>query len=338
MKLLSVVIPSYNSATYMSHCIDTLLPGGDEMEILVVDDGSKDETLSIARAYEEKHPGIVRAIHQENAGHGGAVTTGIRNATGCYFKVVDSDDWVDSDSLLRILKLLRSFVETNAGVDMLVSNYVYDKVGVKNKKVMRYTSALKQNEILRWEQVGRMPLGVYMLMHSVIYRTELLQEHHIELPTHCFYVDNLYIFEPMQYVKKLYYVNEDFYHYFIGRDDQSVHESVMMKRIDQQLRVNRLMVDKVRLEKVEPAEVREYMYHYLEIITMVSTLLLLKINTPEAEEKRRRLWSDIEEKDPWLYRRLRKGLMGHVAFLPGKLGRWVALTIYTITQRIYGFN
>ena len=84
MKLLSIAVPCYNSQDYMNHCIDTLLTGGDDVEILIVDDGSKDDTAKIADEYEKKYPGIVRAIHQENGGHGAAVMTGVHNAQGVY--------------------------------------------------------------------------------------------------------------------------------------------------------------------------------------------------------------------------------------------------------------
>ena len=104
MKILSVAIPCYNSEAYMRKCIESLLPGGEDIEILIVDDGSKkDNTAAVADSYQEKYPTIVKAIHQENGGHGEAVNTGIANASGVYFKVVDSDDWVDSDVLLKII-------------------------------------------------------------------------------------------------------------------------------------------------------------------------------------------------------------------------------------------
>ena len=99
MKLLSIAIPCYNSEAYMENCIKSLLPGGDEVEILVIDDGSKDRTAEIADEYQEKYPGIVRAIHQPNLGHGGAVNTGIHHAQGLYFQVVDSDDWVHEETV-----------------------------------------------------------------------------------------------------------------------------------------------------------------------------------------------------------------------------------------------
>lgn len=104
MKLLTFAIPCYNSQDYMEHCIDSILPGGEDIEILIIDDGSKDRTAEIADDYERRYPGIVRAIHQENGGHGEAVNAGIRNATGLYFKVVDSDDWVDADAYKKILE------------------------------------------------------------------------------------------------------------------------------------------------------------------------------------------------------------------------------------------
>ena len=103
-KLITFAVPCYNSAEYMDHCIQTLLTGGEDIEIILVDDGStKDETPAICDSYAEKYPDIVRVIHQENGGHGEGVNQGIRNATGVYYKVVDSDDWLDTGALQQVL-------------------------------------------------------------------------------------------------------------------------------------------------------------------------------------------------------------------------------------------
>ena len=134
MKLLSIAIPSYNSQDYMEHCIDSLLAGGEDVEILIVDDGSNDRTAQIADAYAEKYPTIVKAIHQENGGHGEAVNAGIRNASGLYFKVVDSDDWVDKEAYEKILSVLKELSGGSQTLDMLISNFVYEKEGAKHKK------------------------------------------------------------------------------------------------------------------------------------------------------------------------------------------------------------
>lgn len=338
MKLLSVTVPCYNSQDYMRHCVETLLPGGDEVEILIVDDGSKDGTAAIADQLQAQYPTIVRAIHQENAGHGGAVMKGLENATGLYFKVVDSDDWVDSQVLKDLLALLRRFAQQGEGVDMVVSDFVYDKVGARHKKVMRYPFAIPQNKVLRWEEVGSFPKGHYLLMHSVIYRTQLLRESGLDLPRHTFYVDNLFVYVPMAQVKTLYYVDKVFYHYFIGREDQSVQEGVMIRRIDQQLRVNRLMLAQVDLDQVENKQLRRYLLNYLEIITTISTVLLFRAGDKEHLEKARSFWRDMARDYPRHYQLLSRRLFGRVLNMPGPGGRWIALAAYWLSQKVFGFN
>ena len=145
MKLLSVAIPCYNSEGYMRHCIETLLPGGEDVEIIIVNDGStKDNTAAIADEYAAKYPTIVKAVHQENGGHGEAVNTGLKNATGLYFKVVDSDDWVDAESYQKVLAKLNELVREGKAVDMMLCNYVYEKQGAKHKRVVHYRSALSR--------------------------------------------------------------------------------------------------------------------------------------------------------------------------------------------------
>lgn len=337
-KLLSVTVPCYNSQDYMRHCIETLLPGGEDVEILIVDDGSQDGTAAIADEYQAQYPGIVRAVHQENAGHGGAVMKGLSLATGLYFKVVDSDDWVDPQVLKDLLKLLRQFGESPEPVDMVVSDFVYDKVGARHKKVMRYPFALPKNKVLHWEDVGNFPKGHYLLMHSVIYRTEMLRKSGIDLPHHTFYVDNLFVYVPMAQVKTLYYVDRVFYHYFIGREDQSVQEAVMIRRINQQLKVNWLMLQQLDLEKVEHQRLRRYLINYLEIVTTVSCVLLFRSGTPEHLEMERRFWKDMEREYPGHYRILSHRFFGRVLTSQLPLARKFTLLVYRLSQKIFGFN
>lgn len=338
MKLLSIAIPCYNSEAYMEKCIESLLVGGEEVEILVVDDGSSDRTAEIADSYAEKYPTIVKAIHQENGGHGEAVNAGIRNATGLYFKVVDSDDWVHKESYEKILSTLEELIRGPKTVDLLISNFVYEKQGAPRKKVMQYRHCLPQNEIFGWDAVKHMPKGKYLLMHSMIYRTKLLQECGIELPKHTFYVDNLFAFEPLPYVKNLYYLDVNFYRYFIGREDQSVNEKVMIRRIDQQIRVNKLMVDAFHKCNFANKRLRAYMLSYLDIITTISSVMLIRSGTEEALEKKKELLAYIKAQDRWLYRKLRFSLFGNASNLPGKGGRKVFVTGYKIAQKFYGFN
>lgn len=338
MKILSITVPCYNSQEYMRKCIDSLLVGGEEVEILVVDDGSSDQTLEIAREYEKNYPGIVRAIHQENKGHGGAVNTGLANASGLYFKVVDSDDWLNEEAFKKALQVLKECIAGPKTLDLLICNYVYEKVGVKHKAVMKYTSALPQDRIFEWEEAKSLGRSHYLLMHSMIYRTELLRSCGLVLPEHTFYVDNLVAFIPLASVRTMYYLNVNLYRYFIGRADQSVSEKVMIGRIDQQIKVNKLMIDYMAGQKNLQKKQREYMLHLLIMITTVSSIFLIQTKNEKDYEKKKELWKYMKNADGKVYVSVRLSLLGRLCNLPGKGGRQVSVTGYKIVQKIYGFN
>ena len=208
MKLLTFAVPCYNSQAYMEHCVETLLEGGDDVEIILVDDGSKDDTGAIADRYAAQYPDIVRVVHQENGGHGEGVNQGLRRAQGLYYKVVDSDDWADVDALRKVIAKLREFSQMEHPVDMLVCNYVYEHVEDQTQKVMRYTNVFPQNRVFTWDEIGRFRPSQYLLMHSVFYRTQLLRGCGLELPKHTFYVDNIFVYQPLPFVKTLYYMDQ----------------------------------------------------------------------------------------------------------------------------------
>lgn len=338
MKILSVAVPCYNSESYMENCINSLLEGGEDVEIIIVDDGSSDNTGAIADAYAAKYPSIIKAVHQENGGHGEAVNTGLRNATGLYFKVVDSDDWVNKEAYAEILDTLEQLLRGPETLDMLISNFVYEKEGASRKKVMQYRRYLPVGTVFQWEEIRNLPKGKYILMHSVIYRTQLLRDCHLELPKHTFYVDNLFVYEPLPFVKNMYYLDVNFYRYYIGRADQSVNESVMISRIDQQLKVNKLMIDVFEKYDLRQKHLRKYMLNYLDIITTVSSIMLIRSGTQEALEKKKELWNYLKEADRAVYYSLRYGLLGRAVNLPGKGGRKLSVTAYKICQKFYGFN
>ncbi|MCR5053392.1 MAG: glycosyltransferase family 2 protein [Lachnospiraceae bacterium] len=338
MKLISFGIPCYNSSGYMSKCIESILPGGDDIEIIIVDDGSTDDTGRIADEYAAKYPGIIKAVHQENGGHGMAVNTGLKNATGMYYKVVDSDDWLDSEAYPQVLSHLKKLAEEDTYVDMFIANYVYDKVDEDHHRRMSYKLLFPQEQVFTWSEMKRNITGLVILMHSVIYRRELLLECNLELPAHTFYVDNLFVYEPLPYVKTMYYLNVDLYRYYIGRDGQSVAEETMVKRIDQQLAVNYRMVDAYDLWSIEEEHLRKYMFSYLEMITIVSTSIAYVSKTEENYKKIKALWRYIKEKDVRTYRYLRHNVFGRTMTLPGKFGRAISLRAYRISQRIMGFN
>ena len=338
MKYISFAIPSYNSQEYMSHAIESILVGGEDVEIIIVNDGSSDDTSKIAHEYEEKYPTIIKAVDKENGGHGDAVNSGLTHATGKYFKVVDSDDWVDEEALKKILDAVKGFMDADSPVDMVISNYVYEKVGMKHKKVIRYDNVLPQNQVFRWDDIGRFRLDQYILMHSVIYRTEMLKLCQLELPKHTFYVDNIYVYYPLPHVRTLYYLNVDFYRYFIGREDQSVNEKVMIGRIDQQLFVTKRMIEMYELRMITSKKLRKYMINYLAIMMTVSSILCIRSKKQENLVKKKELWAYLKKKDYKTYVKIRYGILGQTMNLPGRSGRKVSSLAYSVARRLIGFN
>ena len=299
MKLLSIVVPSYNSQDYLNKAIESVTDLNDaRIELLVVDDGSKDETFAVAKHYQEQFPDIVVAIHQENKGHGGAVNTGLQHATGKYFKVLDSDDWLNEEALKRVMDTLTEFENNQQTVEALFTNYVYEQEGAEAKKVVRY--AIFSQKI---EYLNRVTPVHFQLENA-------LKASSLQLPEYTFYVDNLFVYVPLTKMTTMYYLNVDFYRYFIGRDDQSINEKVMMKRIEQQIKVNKLLIDSYDFShQLHPFQER-YLLKHLEIVTNISSALLNRIGTDDAFEKRQELWRYLRENNPRSFKKLRLGLFG----------------------------
>ena len=339
MKLITFTVPCYNSAAYMDRCIETLLPAGEDAEIILVDDGSKDETGKIADAYAEKYPTIVRVIHQENSGHGEGVNQGIRHASGLYFKVVDSDDWLDGDSLQQVMALLREFAAMPEPVDLLMCNYVYEHTVDNTHHTVSYKGILPQDRVFGWDEIGRFPPSQNILMHTVIYRTEILRRSGLELPKHTFYVDNIFVYQPLPQCRRLYYKNLDLYRYFIGREDQSVNESVMVKRVDQQVRITKIMIDAVDLYALpeNQKKLRAYMLNYLSMMMTISSVFLTMDGSDEAFRKKAELWQYLKAHDERVYEKCKFSVAG-ACNLPGTLGHKLTLWGYHVAQKIFKFN
>ena len=308
----------------MHHALDTILEIKEDIELIIVNDGSTDDTLKVAKEYQKKYPQVIKVIDKENGGHGSGVNAGLGIASGKYFKVVDSDDWVDTSSLKKVVATLKK-----QDIDMLIVNYVYEKEG--SPKEMGYLNVFKENEIFTWQEVGHFKVSEYLLMHSVFYKTSLLKEIHLTLPEHTFYVDNIFVYYPLPFVKTMYYLNVPLYRYFIGRTDQSVNERVMIGRVDEQIKVTKMMIDFFDPLTIEPKSLQKYLIHYLDIMMTISTILLKIANTKEANLKSKELWNYLKEKNKSVYKKLKIARLA-------KLPRFISVPGYKIARKIFKFN
>lgn len=338
-KLLSVVVPCYNSAAYMARAIESLLPGGDALDVLIVDDGSTDETGAIADRYAEEHPGMVRVIHQENGGHGAGLNRCIETAEGIYMKVLDSDDRLDREGLKALLALLKDHAAPEKQADLAIHDYVYDKAERHAVSGMFYNRIMPEGRLFGWEDCRRFPSTKQFMIHSLVYRVAMLREHGFVLPEHSFYEDNLYIYKPLPWTRKLLYLHRPVYGYDIGRDGQSINEQTMIRRLDQLTAMITKMACSWPMAELDrqPKPLRNYMISNVagQILNIAS--LQAVAGTPETMALRQKVWQDIRDFDPALHKALWNSMNGRLSHMPGKLGDKVMVAGYRLARRVMHF-
>ncbi|MGI6229456.1 MAG: glycosyltransferase family 2 protein [Tractidigestivibacter sp.] len=342
-KTITFGIPCYNAAEYMDKCINSILEGSEyakDVQIVIVDDGStKDDTPEKADDWASRYPDIIKAVHQENGGHGIAVMTALANADGTYFKNIDSDDWFDASALKSLLACVRRFASLPEPVDLVITNYVYEHVADNTRHVVDYRLVLPRNRVFGWGDIGHFMKSQYLLMHALMYRTSTLRAANLQMPAHTFYVDNIYAYVPFPKCKTLYYLDVDLYRYFIGREDQSVNEKVLTSRVDHYWRVARIMWEAYHIyDDVKEPKLRSYMMGYLTIIMAICSVFSKKSDRPDAMDQLKKLWSDLKDYDPKMYVRARHGLIGAASNLPGQVGKDITMGVYDVAQKVVKFN
>lgn len=238
MKVLTITVPSYNAEKYLDKCLTSFKHKAvmDDIEVLIVNDGSSDSTAEIASKYVDAYPSTYRLINKENGGHGSGVNTGIMNATGFYFKVVDADDWVNTDAFVDFVNLLKEKANSDYPEDLIASDFLCIEDGTGN--VLRKIKATEVEELYgnRYSFDNWHPDKV-IKMHSYTIRTKILKEHYRPLDEHCFYVDSEYITYPMPFVNTVYYDRRELYMYRLGRSGQTMSWEVLARNKNMHLHV-----------------------------------------------------------------------------------------------------
>lgn len=309
-KVLSIVIPSYNVERFLRQTLDSfqtesILP---EIEVLIIDDGSSDNTAAIGKEYETKHPDSFRVISKENGGHGSTINRGIEECQGRYFKVVDGDDWVNTPDLIKLVENLR---ECHA--DYVVTNYceVDDRTGKENPveltglKELPYYSETegKTGEIPFSEIVGKAQIP----MHALVIRSEILKREHIRLDEHRFYVDVEYILYPVPFVKTVVYYDLCVYMYRLAQTTQSVSMQGYQKHIQDHIDVIMHLAEFADgYAKQADGESEKVLYINRRIAEMVGEQISIFMSYPadDKEIKKRFIGFErsLKEKNPEIYR------------------------------------
>lgn len=229
MKILSLIVPAYNSEAFLEKCVSSFLAPEvlDALDIILVDDGSTDSTAAVAQNLCRRFPGSVRLIRQENRGHGGALNTGCAAAEGKYLKVIDADDWVETENLPRFVEALR-----NCGSDVVLTHHYTRDIGTgENKKWQTYPPEFGREYTLEeimplWKDFGRS-----LTFHGITYRTEFYRQYGISLSEHVFYEDHEYATFPCCHARSVLPMDLFLYDYRVGDVQQSVSEENQLRRL-----------------------------------------------------------------------------------------------------------
>ena len=332
MKIITFAVPCFNSQNYLEKCLDSLICGGNDVEVIIVNDGSTDNTETIAKKYVKKYPKICKLISKENGGHGSAINEGLKHASGIFYKVVDSDDWIDSESLPEFLDMIKIHLSNNEEADLYLSDFIYEHVSDQTQYIRSYQEYFPTNQMFSWADLKKkFRYSASLLMHALTYKTSILKACNLSLPHHTFYVDNIFAYEPLPYVTKLYYNPKVMYHYFIGREDQSININNFSKRYLQQIKVMNLLCDAYKMDYIELQKpgLKQYMKHNLNVMMLITQMFTMAIIEEQRINDLNELWYNIKVSDPKMYKYLRfRSYNVLVNFLPKKLKKFVLIKGY----------
>ena len=233
MKLLSIIIPAYNMEAYLPQCVESILrtPSLAAVEIVVVNDGSKDKTLRIARQYADRYAETVRVIDKPNGNYGSTINAALKVVQGEYVKILDADDRFDGSCVAAFIAFLRKM----SGVDMVVTPFI--EVGkrrehrveynIYGKKVYEYGKSYDATKVFADGAIR------FFAMHGVCYRTELLRKMNYRQSEGVSYTDQEWVFYPLFRVRTIAFADIALYRYNVARDGQTMDEKVQMRSLAQ---------------------------------------------------------------------------------------------------------
>ncbi|MDR3185488.1 MAG: glycosyltransferase family 2 protein [Christensenellaceae bacterium] len=258
-KILSVIVPTYNMEKYLKECLNSFIDDRllDKIEVLIINDGSKDASEAIANSFVDKYPKTFKLINKENGGHGSTINKGIDVAIGKYFKCVDSDDFVDADALSHVV----SYLEIE-NIDCCITDY---NSYFMQSKTYKRSAQLKIEKGKVIYDTSTLPVDV-LQMHRLIYKTEILRANNIRLSEHCFYADVEYVLFPIPFIKTAAYIDAVVYQYRLEREGQSVSREGYIKHISNLERIVRSVFNFLNLQY-------DTLANHSNVFTLTGTLL-----------------------------------------------------------------
>ena len=288
-KVLTITVPSYNVEKFLENTLNSFVDERvlNDIEVLIIDDGSKDNTAKTGKQYEEKYPETFRVISKENGGHGSTINRGIQEATGKYFKVVDGDDWVDEDGFAELIHRLK-----DCDIDYVFTNYYEVNDGTGELTPVTFSGIEKEKELL-FEKIAN-ETGISM--HALVIKTEILKKNEIRLDEHCFYVDVEYILYPIPYVNSVIYFDIYVYMYRLAQVNQSVSILGYQKHMQNHIDVILHILDYINeYKKQENYDKLKDMYMSERIADMINNQVDIFVSFPLKDKEMKQKFKDFDQ-------------------------------------------
>ena len=294
MKILTIAIPVYNTENYIRRCVDSLLVKEvqKDIEIILVNDGSKDNSINILNEYREKYPETIVVIDKENGGHGSTINTALEKATGKYFRVLDSDDWFDSRDFSIFVKKLK---EEDA--DIVVTNYRKEFVYNGDSEFIEWQH-LKENKLYDFNKFDLDDLDKqYFVMANTTYKTDVIRKSKLRLMEKTFYVDMQFNIVPIKEVKTFKFIDLDVYRYYIGRPDQSMNLQNFVKNRANHEKVMKFLIEYYNENLKEFSENQE---KYIKQILYYMLTTHYYIYCYYGKTEKKKLYQEVKKFDKYL--------------------------------------
>lgn len=296
MKVLSIIIPSYNTSSFMDRSLQTFIDErlNDSVELLIVNDGSKDDTSEKAHKYENKYSDLIRVIDKENGGHGSVINRGAQEAKGKYVKVVDGDDWVETDNLVQLLDMLNT-----CDCDVVLNPYF--TVDVSNNDKKKFLDLPVKEGEYKFEDISE-KIAQFQI-HTMTIKTDILRK--VRLTENCFYEDFQYDLFPVPYVETVRVLNFPVYDYLIGQKSQSVSDQSVLKN---HLMEQKILFDSIKYyEEIKDSLNIEKKKFFIKNICTLSrqayNIYLRNYKTPDSYREFKKFDQRYQKVSPYFYQK-----------------------------------
>lgn len=286
-KTLTISIAAYNVEKYLKQTLDSFINDSvmDDIEVLIIDDGSKDKTAEIASDYEHKYPNTFKLISKPNGGHGSTINTGIKNATGKYFKIVDGDDWVNTDNFVKLVQYLKG-----ATSDLVATNYIEINDSTMDETPVVFNN-IKYNTEYKYDDTLKL---TELYMHQITLKTSILKDNGIVIDENCFYVDTEFIILPIPYINTITFIDLFIYMYRLGLVTQSVSRLGKIKHVEDHVKVTKRLSEFAGSELVKSLSTEKRLYINWFAAKLIRTTLGFYLSFPFKDKTVRKRLSSFD--------------------------------------------